>query len=149
METNEENRIQDAEISQTVKAEDLQKENVRESIDGNDEIEKEAHAKKAKSELRSRLILTLILGFLVGIAFKAEALKKITIGYDDYLMRIKSQSFNINEIQTKLQKQIEDDAKLQEQGGNVDDSGGADDSVAPASDGAQAIPGGATNQEGN
>ncbi|MFZ2189120.1 MAG: hypothetical protein WAV73_06185 [Candidatus Moraniibacteriota bacterium] len=142
METNEENKIQDAEISQAVKEEDLQKENVVESIGGDDEIEKEARAKKTKSELRSRLILTLILGFLVGIAFKAEALKKITIGYDDYLMKIKPQSFDINEIQTKLQKQIEDDAKSQEQG-SVDDSGSMDDSAAPASTGE------AINQEGN
>ncbi len=148
METNEENKIQDAEISQSDKADDPQEENAGEAIGGDDEIEKEARAKKTKSELRSRLILTLILGFLVGIAFKAEALKKITIGYDDYLMKIKPQSFDINEIQTKLQKQIEDDTKSQEQG-SVDDSGSIDDSDAPASDGAQTSPEGATNQEGN
>ena len=42
-------------------------------------------------------------------------MKKITIGYDDYLMKIKSQSYDINKAQTDLQKQAMEVAKQQEQ----------------------------------
>ena len=71
--------------------------------------------RKNKSDFRSRLALIFFLGFLIGIAIKTEALKKITIGYDDYLMKIKSQSYNINKAQTDLQKQAMEVAKQQEQ----------------------------------
>jgi hypothetical protein len=82
----------------------------------------ESMIKKNKSDFRSRLALIFFLGFLIGIAIKTEALKKITIGYNDYLMKIKLQSYDINKAQADLQKQAVEMAKQQEQedAGNVD-----------------------------
>ncbi|MCX6762063.1 MAG: hypothetical protein NTY33_04490 [Candidatus Moranbacteria bacterium] len=153
METNEENKIQDAEISQDVASEEPQKEKTEEVMTADAELDREALAKKMKAEFRSRLILTFILGLLIGIAVKTEALKKITIGYDDYLMKIKSQSYNINDIQTNLQKQAQAAAANQSgdvTSGNATDSGGATDSgSAPVPDSGQSSSGGATNQVQN
>lgn len=134
METNEENKIQEAEIVPGALNGDTQKditENVEKTDDafsGLDELEKEDSEKKNKSEFRSRLMLVFVLGFLIGIAIKTEALKKITIGYDDYLMKIKSQSYDINGIQTKLQSERDIAAQAQDQQGTATDSGVVDES---------------------
>ncbi|HAI74224.1 MAG TPA: hypothetical protein DCS28_01425 [Candidatus Moranbacteria bacterium] len=84
----EENKIQEAEIIS---------ENVIE--------EKQPTEKKAI--FYKKLALVFILGFLLGIALKTEALKKITIGYDDYLMKIETQDYNINQMQIDLSKRME------------------------------------------
>jgi|GEM_PF-1872804 len=139
METNEENKIQEADIIPAVAEKKLQKENVTEVLENPVELGEEMLEKKAKSELRSRWVLTFVLGLLIGIALKTEALKRVTIGYDDYLMKIKSQNYNINELQAKLQKQTQEATQLQEQQNNTEtgtnseaegDSGNADDSGA-------------------
>jgi hypothetical protein len=104
MENNEENKIQDGETFEEIESEKLQEEDI---------------AKKSKPGFRSRLVLIFILGLLIGIAVKTEALKKITIGYDDYLMKIRMQSYNINGIQAELQKAREKSEKTQEQQGNA------------------------------
>jgi hypothetical protein len=104
MENEEENKIQEAEISEEVKPEELPE---------NDLIN------KSKPAFRSRLVLIFVLGFLIGIAFKTEALKKITIGHDDYLMKIKTQNYDINGVQAKLQKAREEAAKIQEEDGSI------------------------------
>lgn len=115
MENTEDNKIQEAVTSLEINTGEAQKETVDNSTADPDDFKKENIARKSKSEFRSRLILTFVLGFLIGIALKTEALKKITIGYNDYLMKIKTQSYDINGIQTKLQKEREESAKAQEQ----------------------------------
>lgn len=40
-------------------------------------------------------ILILILGFLVGVALKTEAKKRVTIGYNDYLVSEMKQDFDL------------------------------------------------------
>jgi len=40
-------------------------------------------------------LLILILGFLVGVAVKTEAKKKVTIGYNDYLVSEMKQGFDL------------------------------------------------------
>jgi hypothetical protein len=40
-------------------------------------------------------LLILILGFLVGVAVKTEAKKKVTIGYNDYLVGDMKQDFDL------------------------------------------------------
>ena len=62
------------------------------------------YAKKNKKEFLSRLVLIFVLGFLIGIALKTEALKKVTIGYSDYLMKTKPQNYDINNAQKELNK---------------------------------------------
>jgi hypothetical protein len=113
METNEENKIQEAEVFPEEKAKEVLAEN-RKSI--SDDSNEEVLAKKRRSEVRSRMVLIFLLGFLIGVAIKTEALKKITIGYNDYLMEIKPQSYDINQVQQTLQKEREETARVEEQG---------------------------------
>lgn len=82
--------------------------------------------KRSKREFRSRLSLVLILGFLIGIAVKIEALKRITIGYEDYLMRIRPQAYDISSLQLKLQQEREIAAQAETQSGTDDSSGSVD-----------------------
>ena len=58
--------------------------------------------KKWISDFYIELALFLILGILVGIAVKTEAMKKITMGFDDYRMKIKNQDYDINKLQADL-----------------------------------------------
>ncbi len=97
----EENKIQEAEI-----------------ISENISEEKQPVEKKFK--FRNKLALIFVLGFLIGIALKTEALKKITIGYSDYLMNIKTQNYNINQMQADLSRAIEETQAQNEAGGNGD-----------------------------
>ncbi len=64
-------------------------------------MEKEVE-KDSKKNFIINLGMIFILGFLIGIVLKTEALKKITIGYNDYLMKIDSQDYNINKMQMDL-----------------------------------------------
>jgi hypothetical protein len=128
METNQENKIQEAEVFPEKKPDELSEEKIDGTFSEVSNLTQEQLARKAKSELRSRLILTFVLGFLIGIAFKTEALKRITIGYEDYLMKIKSQNYNINEIQIALEKQAQEAAQAQQQE-NVDGLENATDST--------------------
>ncbi len=62
--------------------------------------------KEIKKDNEKNFIINLgilfVLGFLIGITLKTEALKKITIGYNDYLMKIDFQDYDINKMQTDL-----------------------------------------------
>ncbi len=92
MENNKEGKIQEGEIRLVEK-----KETIR------------VKRKKSKVEFYIELFLFFVLGVLLGIAIKTEARKKITIGFDDYKMKIKKQDYNINQIQNDLiQKQIQE-----------------------------------------
>jgi len=64
--------------------------------------------RKKRYNFYIELILFFILGILLGIAVKTEAVKKVTIGFDDYKMKIKRQDYDINQLQNNLiQKQIQ------------------------------------------
>ena len=53
-------------------------------------------AKKIKiNEKTINYLLIFILGFLVGVAVKTEAKKRITIGYGDYLVSEMRQGFDL------------------------------------------------------
>ncbi len=47
-------------------------------------------------------ILILILGFLLGVAIKTEAAKRITIGFNDYKVESLRQDYDISKIQGDL-----------------------------------------------
>ncbi|MFZ2226128.1 MAG: hypothetical protein WA064_01260 [Candidatus Moraniibacteriota bacterium] len=87
----------------------------------NDQEEEEAYEKKNKKEFLSRLVMIFVLGFLIGIAFKTEALKKVTVGYNDYLVKTKSQDYDINQAQKELNK-ARDAASEAQTPENPDDS---------------------------
>ena len=51
--------------------------------------------KKFFNEKTVNFLLILILGFLVGVAVKTEAKKRVTIGYGDYIVRNMKQDFDL------------------------------------------------------
>jgi hypothetical protein len=57
---------------------------------------------KGKNSQRTEMILLFVLAFLIGIAVKTEAVKKITIGFDDYKLPVSSQNYDINTLQKDL-----------------------------------------------
>lgn len=58
--------------------------------------------------------LILILGILIGIAVKTEALEKITIGFDDYLMKFYEQSYDLNKMEDEQIKKMMEEQVEQE-----------------------------------
>lgn len=61
--------------------------------------------KKKKKDLVFELSLFFILGILIGITVKTEAVKKITIGFNDYQIPAKVQRYNIAELKSNLLRQ--------------------------------------------
>jgi len=104
----EENKIQDGEII----SEEIPVENTKK--------------KRKQRDLYIELALFFILGILIGITLKTEAIKRVTMGYNDYQMDIKNQDYNINQLQADLaNKSSEESAKSQEsesQNGTTADS---------------------------
>jgi|WetSurMetagenome_2_1015567.scaffolds.fasta_scaffold1636038_1 hypothetical protein len=72
------------------------KENFKEA-----EIEKKSKPRRISTEI----IFFLILGFLLGIAIKTEAVKRITIGHDDYRIDSLKQGYDFVQIQKDLSEQ--------------------------------------------
>lgn len=73
--------------------------------------EKAEVKKNKKMDFYIELALLFILGVLIGIAVKTEASKKVTIGFDDYQMKLSKQDFNINQLQFDLIKKAAEEAK--------------------------------------
>lgn len=63
----------------------------------NEEKKKISKIKLKISENAINFLLIFILGFLVGITVKTEAKKKVTIGFNDYLVSGMKQQFNLAE----------------------------------------------------
>lgn len=90
----EETKIQEAEIEQ-IKNEGEKKEEL-------DLVFANSEEKKRRTDVYIEFVLIFILGILIGVAIKTEAVKRITIGFDDYKMKIFSQDYDINALQTDL-----------------------------------------------
>ena len=73
----------------------------------------EKPTKKGRADFYVELILFLVLGILVGISLKTEAAKKLTIGYNDYKMKIMKQDYDINKLQKDLIKKNQEAASQQ------------------------------------
>ncbi len=69
---------------------------------------------KKRRDFFVELALFLILGFLIGIAAKSEAQKRITIGFDDYKMNMSQGDYNIAELQDELILKAQQQAQEQE-----------------------------------
>lgn len=124
METKEENKIQETEIfplDEFMEGENKKTEApIEASREAFSEAPLETHKKKkTRKEFYVELVLIFILGILVGVAIKTEAVKRVTMGFDDYKMKIARQDFNINKIQKDLNTaQVE--AQAEEQGATQD-----------------------------
>jgi len=57
---------------------------------------------KKKKERYFEIGLYVVLGILLGIAIKTEANKRLTMGFDDHLVRSGPGSYNINQLQVDL-----------------------------------------------
>jgi hypothetical protein len=116
-------------------------------IEEEKEEKKEAPKKRKRTDFYIELALFFILGILVGIAVKTEAAKKITIGFNDYKMKIMKQDYDINKLQTDLSSSNateevpadEQEAVPQEENGpqaeqgQIDSGDAAPDEIAPDS----------------
>ena len=61
-------------------------------------------AKKKKREIIFEMVLFLVLGILIGITVKTEAVKRITIGFSDYKITTGKNAYNIEDM--KKNKEI-------------------------------------------
>ena len=76
---------------------------VEEIKENNLEIENNSE-KNQKKDFYIEVLLMLILGILIGVAVKTEAVKRITIGSDDYKMKFFASSYNLNDLEKELAK---------------------------------------------
>ena len=70
--------------------------------------------KNSKLDFYVELGLILVLGTLVGFAVKTEADKRITIGFNDYKMKIASGQYDINALQAGLLNKKSDSSTSQD-----------------------------------
>lgn len=66
-----------------------------------------------KKNFKINLALYLIMGILLGVIIKTEAVKKVVVGFDDYKLSGIRQDYDIN----KLEKDLIEKAKAQQQSG--------------------------------
>lgn len=93
---------QEAELEQE---KELQQEKEFETIEN--EIEtSEVLEKKKRREVIFEMALFFILGVLLGITIKTEAVKKITIGFNDYQITKPSQSYDVTDMKIKLDEEL-------------------------------------------
>lgn len=71
--------------------------------------------KKKRNDVIVELSLFLILGILLGVTIKTEAVKKITIGFNDYKLANSRQAYDITAIQAQLQAQAAQEQAAQQQ----------------------------------
>ena len=64
-------------------------------------------AKKKKREVIFEMALFLILGILLGITIKTEAVKRITIGFNDYKVVDGKNAYNISDMKNRLEQQAQ------------------------------------------
>ena len=64
-------------------------------------------AKKKKREVIFEMVLFLVLGILLGITIKTEAVKRITIGFNDYNIVNGKNAYNITDMKNRLDQQAE------------------------------------------
>lgn len=81
-----------------------------ELLENEEEIEK-----KKKREVLFELALFLILGILLGITIKTEAVKRITIGFNDYKTAGGESAYNFDEIKKGLEQQAAAGNNLQQE----------------------------------
>lgn len=81
-------------------------------------MENENEIKEGKIKLNSfkvELVLFLILGFLLGVMIKTEAVKRITIGFNDYKVQAASQDYDINQMEEDLIEAQKEEAEEQQE----------------------------------
>lgn len=101
MENNEENKIQDAKIT----------EEKNPVVSWWKKIKKENW--KNNQIVYFELALFFILGVLIGIAIKTEAVKRVSIGFNDYKMKVVEQDYDFSLLEKKLAERQQEELKKQ------------------------------------
>lgn len=57
---------------------------------------------KGKVDFFIEIALIFVLGILIGIAVKTEAIKRITMGYNDYQIKIEDDRYSISQLEKDL-----------------------------------------------
>jgi len=86
----------------------------QEEIKIEEELILEEMEKEKQKGIFSEKILLFILAVLIGIAVKTEAVKRITIGFDDYLMKFERRDFDLNRMQDEQIRKMIEAAKQEE-----------------------------------
>lgn len=100
MEEKEKKEIQDAEISEVkVDSENGDDSNSNENLN--------VDSNSTEKSYRTEMILILIIGLLLGIMIKAEALKSLSIGFSDYRVKGGKQGYDTVAIEKKMKEEAE------------------------------------------
>lgn len=78
-------------------------------------VSEEDLEKKRKREVIFELALFLVLGILIGITVKTEAVKRITIGFNDYKIAATKNAYSIEDIKKNLDQEAAAAQALQQQ----------------------------------
>lgn len=73
-----------------------------------------AKAATGKADFYIEIALIFILGILIGIAVKTEAVKRITMGYNDYQIKIADDRYSISQLEKDLIEKQSEEAEDQE-----------------------------------
>ncbi len=69
--------------------------------------------KKKKREAIFEMALFLVLGILLGITLKTEAVRRITIGFNDYKLASQKNAYDVEEMKKNLDAQAQSDQAAQ------------------------------------
>lgn len=91
---------QEAEIKEVEETENFEKEK-SEEVPVENEIER---SKRKRKEIIFEFALFCILGILLGITIKTEAIKRITIGFNDYQIETETKRYDIASMKKNLEQ---------------------------------------------
>lgn len=106
----EEGIEQEAEIEEVKEVSIEEKEEEKVPIEN--EIER---AKRRRKEIVFELALFCILGILLGITIKTEAIKRITIGFNDYQLGVEKERYDIAGMKKNLEQKALEQQQIQQQ----------------------------------
>jgi hypothetical protein len=88
----------------------------------------ESLAKKKKREMIFELALFFVLGVLLGITIKTEAIKRVTIGFNDYQIASPAQKYDIENIKKDIEAKAATAQQQAMQQQEASQQGGAENS---------------------
>ncbi|HAR99862.1 MAG: hypothetical protein US57_C0006G0051 [Candidatus Moranbacteria bacterium GW2011_GWC2_37_73] len=101
---------QEEDLSEVETEEDQQNKNLEQTQESQPIENEMERAKKRRREVIFEMALFFILGVLLGVTIKTEAVKKITIGFNDYQITKSSQKYDIAELKKALDEQAAEQA---------------------------------------
>lgn len=67
-----------------------------------DQVQDATIEKQGGRKINTEIILYLVLGVLLGIVIKTEAIKRVVIGFEDYKLAGMQRDYDINKIEADL-----------------------------------------------